>query len=406
MRILFITDNFPPEVNAPASRTFEHCKEWVRLGADVTVITCVPNFPQGKVFPGYRNKLIQKEEMDGIHVVRVWSFIAANAGFTKRILDYVSFAMMAFWAGLFREVDVIVATSPQFFTTCTGYVLSMLKRRPWVFELRDLWPESIVTVGAMEKGPSVRFLEWMEQFMYRNADLIVPVTDAFQQRLEDYGIDPEKLHVVTNGVDTTLFPACERNDELRKELGLQDKFLVGYIGTHGMAHNLEFVVDAMAKVDDPEIHIFCLGGGARKSAVVEKVQALGLSNVTFHDPVAKEQVHYYLAALDAVLVPLRKSETFKTVIPSKIFEAAAMQKPILLGVDGLARKIVEGYKAGIYFEPENEVSFLKTLKRLKNNIELQEDLSAGGEKLASEYDRKKLAKKMIDRIELLARTGY
>lgn len=406
MKILFISDNFPPEVNAPASRTFEHCREWVRLGADVTVVTCAPNFPQGKVFPGYRNRLFQREEVEGIKVIRVWSYIAENAGFTKRILDYVSFAFTALIAGLFQKADVIVATSPQFFTTLTGYALSILKRRPWVFELRDLWPESIVTVGAMEKGRTIRMLERVEQFMYRKADLIVPVTDAFHQRLETYGIPAHKMHVVTNGVDADLFPVSERNDELRKKLGLHDKFLVGYIGTHGMAHNLEFIADAMAQVDDPDIHILCLGDGARKPAVVEKARCLALSNMTFHDPVAKEQVHRYLAALDLVLVPLRKSETFKTVIPSKIFESAAMQKPILLGVDGQAREIVERYNAGLYFEPENVSAFRDAVLRLKNDTFLRSAAAEGGRSLSHDYDRKTLAKKMIDRIAMLAGTSY
>ena len=406
MRILFITDNFPPEVNAPASRTFEHCREWVKLGADVTVVTCAPNFPQGKVFPDYRNKLFQREEVEGIKVIRVWSYIAENAGFTKRILDYVSFSLTAFLAGLFQKADVIVATSPQFFTTLTGFALSKLKRRPWVFELRDLWPESIVTVGAMEKGRAIRMLERVEQFMYRKADLIVPVTEAFHQRLESYGIPAHKMHVVTNGVDTTLFPVGPVNTALRSELKLQDKFVIGYIGTHGMAHNLEFIVEAMAELDDPDIHLLCLGDGARKAAVMEKACSLGVSNITFLDPVPKEQVHGYLSALDAVLVPLRKSETFRTVIPSKIFEAAAMEKPILLGVDGQAREIIERYNAGLYFEPENARAFKEAVFAIKNDADLHTAYALGGRALSAAYDRKTLAKKMMDRIAILAREGY
>lgn len=406
MRILFITDNFPPEVNAPASRTFEHCQEWVKLGAEVTVVTCAPNFPQGKVFPGYRNKLFQQEVIVGIKVIRVWSYIAANAGFAKRIVDYVSFAMMAFWVGLFQKTDVIVATSPQFFTTFAGFALSKLKRRPWVFELRDLWPESIVTVGAMEKGRATQMLEWVERFMYRKADLIVPVTDAFHRRLETYGIPAHKMLVVTNGVDTTLFPAGAMNVALRSKLKLQSKFLIGYIGTHGMAHSLEFIVEAMAQLEDPDIHLLCLGDGARKAAVMEKARELGLSNTTFLDPVPKDQVHSYISALDAVLVPLCRSETFKTVIPSKIFESAAMEKPILLGVDGQAREIVEHYNAGLYFEPENVQAFGRAVSTVKNDKDLRLAYAAGGRALSTDYDRKTLAKKMLDRIAILAGTSY
>ncbi|MCB1630138.1 MAG: hypothetical protein KDI48_20590, partial [Xanthomonadales bacterium] len=150
MHILFLSDNFPPEVNAPASRTFEHCREWVRAGHKVTVITCAPNFPKGKVFEGYRNRLWQRERMDGIEVIRVWSYITANEGFTRRILDYLSYMFMAILAGPFvRRIELVVGTSPQFFTACAAYVVSRYRRVPYVFELRDLWPESIKAVGAM-----------------------------------------------------------------------------------------------------------------------------------------------------------------------------------------------------------------------------------------------------------------
>ncbi len=402
MKILFITDNFPPEVNAPASRTYEHCIEWVKEGADVTVLTCAPNFPQGVVFEGYKNSPYQIEMVEGIKVIRVWSYIAANAGFAKRILDYISFAFMAFWAGLFEKADVIVATSPQFFTTFTGFSLSLIKRRPWVFELRDLWPESIVTVGAMDKGLAIRFLEKIERFMYRHADMIVAVTDAFKARLVDYGIDPAKISVVTNGVDPTLFPPLERNTALRQQLGIEDKFVIGYIGTHGMAHSLEFIVGAMAELKDRTIHLQCVGDGARKAAIVEKASDLGVTNVSFLDPVPKSEVSQYIAALDAVLVPLRKSDTFKTVIPSKIFEAACMRKPILLGVDGQAREIIEQFEAGLFFEPEDRESFLTSLKRLSDDSMLCERLSEGGKKLAEAYDRRSLAMKMKQQLVSLS----
>lgn len=163
MRILFLTDNFPPEVNAPASRTFEHCREWVKAGHQVTVITCNPNFPQGKLFAGHRNRLLpQRDTIEGVEIVRVWSYITANEGFLKRILDYLSFAFTSFLAGLRHRPDVIVATSPQFFTTLSGAALSMVKNRPWIFEVRDLWPESIAAVGAMKSGRALRWLEKLE----------------------------------------------------------------------------------------------------------------------------------------------------------------------------------------------------------------------------------------------------
>lgn len=395
MKILFITDNFPPEVNAPASRTFDHCKRWVEKGVNVTVITCAPNFPQGKVYEGYKNKIYQSEDINGIKVIRVWSYISANEGFIKRIIDYTSFAFMAFWVGLFKPCDIVIATSPQFFTTFTGYALSKIKRRPWVFELRDLWPESIITVGAMQKSKSIELFEKIEHFMYRSADMIIPVTNAFKSHLIKRHISEKKIHVVTNGVDATLFPVKNKNTELLNRLGLKNKFIIGYIGTHGMAHSLDFIINSISKINDPDVHFLFVGDGAMKNPILDQSKKLNLQNVSFLPPVAKSEVSEYVAISDAVLVPLKKSDTFKTVIPSKIFESAAMQKPMLLGVNGQAREIMEKYNAGVYFEPENEASFLKAVKTIKKDVDLYKQLQLGGKNLAMDYDRNALADKML-----------
>ncbi|HQN57918.1 MAG TPA: glycosyltransferase family 4 protein, partial [Saprospiraceae bacterium] len=215
MRILFLTDNFPPEVNAPASRTYEHCIEWVRRGVEVTVITCVPNFPQGKVFDNYKNKWRQKETMDGIRVIRVWSYISANEGFGKRILDYVSFGVTSFLHGLFVKTDLIVATSPQFFTAVSGRWLSLCKRKPWVMEVRDLWPESIKAVSAMKSDNMIfSYLEWVEKRLYKSAKKIIVVTDAFRDKIASRGIDKNKISVVKNGVLMEKFKPVEKNRQL------------------------------------------------------------------------------------------------------------------------------------------------------------------------------------------------
>lgn len=397
MKILFISDNFPPEVNAPATRTYEHCRLWVEQGHDVTVITCAPNFPQGKLYPGYVNRLWSKEEMHGISIIRVWSYITANEGFFKRILDYVSFSVTAFLAGLFQRFDVVVATSPQFFTTFTGYGLSVIKRRPWVFEVRDLWPESIVAVNAMRRGLAIRLLKKLERFMYRHADLIVTVTPAFKKRLLDYGIQDAKIRVVTNGANLEQFSVRDPDPELLRCLQLRDSFLVGYIGTHGMAHALDFVVETFADLSErlPSLHLICVGDGAQKKQIVDVARRCGTQNVTFLDPVPKDEVPRYLSILSAVIVPLRKSDTFKTVIPSKIFEACAMQKPILLGVEGQAKEIVERFGAGVCFEPENAGSLEAALRSMVNDEAARTKSKEGCQALAKEFDRTRLANKML-----------
>lgn len=400
MHILFITDNFPPEVNAPATRTNEHVKIWVQKGHQVTVITCNPNFPQGEVYEGYQNSLHQREEMDGITVIRVWSYITSNDGFVKRSLDYLSFAVTSFWSGLFQKADVIIATSPQFFTTWSGWALSKIKNTPWVFELRDLWPESIKTVGALEDGFIYNTLEQIELFLYRSADKVIPVTDAFKENLTNRGVHPDKQTVIPNGSNLELFDIESSNGQsIRDKLGLQDKFIVGYIGTHGMAHNLDFILECVDDVEDPDIHFLFIGDGSEKEKLVKMTNKRSLKNVSFIDPVPKDKVPDYLDAVDVSLVPLKKSDTFKTVIPSKIFEAASMEVPILLGVEGQAQEIIEDYEAGICFEPENKDSFLSKLSLLREDEGLYQKVSKNGSKLAKAYDRKKLAQKMLDELE-------
>lgn len=396
MRILFLTDNFPPEVNAPAARTYEHCKEWVKQGVEVTVITCAPNFPQGKVYEGYKNRLWQEEKINGILVIRVWSYVTANEGFIKRTLDYFSFGMSSFVAGLAQKADVILATSPQFFTAVSGRFLGKVKKLPWIMEVRDLWPDSIKHVGAFGDSLIIRFLEREELKCYKTAAGIVTVTDSFKRIIAERGIDTGKMKVVKNGANMALFQPSDRHPELEEKLRLKGKFVVGYIGTHGMAHKLDFIIECAAKVSDERIHFLFIGDGAEKKRVISRAADLGLSNVTFLDPVPKEKVADYLSLTDVALVPLKKTELFTTVIPSKIFENAAMCKPILLGVDGEARAIIEQYHAGLFFEPENEQDFLKKLDRLAQGKELYESCQDGCARLAKDFDRKKLALDMLD----------
>jgi len=395
MKILFITDNFPPEVNAPATRTYEHCQEWIKKGVEVTVITCVPNFPHGNVYAGYKNRLYQKENVGGIEVIRVWSYMTSNSGFIKRVLDYVSFAWMAFWVGLFREYDVIIATSPQFFTTWSAWGLSKIRRKPWIFELRDLWPESIKTVGAMKQGRAIDMLEKIELGLYRDADRVIAVTEAFKTNLINRGIDGKKIEVVTNGSNVELFYPRDKDTVLLKKLHLEGKFIIGYIGTHGMAHSLDFIMYSLAKIEDTHIHFLFIGDGAMKKNILDIAEDLKLENITFLDSVSKEEVPKYLSLVDVSLAPLKKEENFKTVIPSKIFEASAMQKPTLLGVEGEAQEIIEKYHAGLCFEPENEEDFIKNVYKIYDK-QVYAELQNGCLQLAEAYNRKHLAKKMLN----------
>lgn len=404
MHILFLTDNFSPEVNAPASRTFEHCREWVKAGHQVTVITGVPNFPKGKVFDGYRNLLWQKETIDGIQVIRVWTYITANEGFAKRILDYLSYMFTGFLASLFvRQVDVVVGTSPQFFTVCAAYVTSLFKRVPWVFELRDIWPESIRVVGAMKQSKALDLLERVELFLYRKASAIVSVTDAFRTSLIRRGVDGNKIYVVTNGVDISRFSPRDKDAALVQKHGLQDKFVAGYIGTHGLAHALDTILDAArALKDSPESDRFrfiLLGDGANKAALCQRALDDGLDNVIFVDSVSKDEVVCYWSLLDVSIIHLKKDELFTTVIPSKLFECMGMAIPLLHGVQGESADILKREDVGLLFEPENSDALIQELRRMANDQLLLSRFKKNGPIAAKYYDRVVLATNMLEIIE-------
>ncbi|MCC7279508.1 MAG: glycosyltransferase [Chromatiaceae bacterium] len=457
MRILFLSDNFPPEVNAPASRTFEHCREWVKAGHEVTVITCAPNFPKGELYAGYRNRLWQWEELEGIRVLRVWSYIIANAGFVKRLPDFWSYMVTSFLAGLvLRRPDVIVGTSPQFFTNCSAWMLSVFRWRPFVFELRDLYPESLVTVGILKEGPLLSLIEGLELFLYRRAAAVVPVTRSFRENLVRRGIAGDKIHVVTNGIDLTRFRPLEPDLALRDALGIpRQAFVAGYIGTHGMAHALETVLEAArlvqsldaelpcrsdtappgdaavsspspqaavaaAKSDPvaavpapgapvpfapaalPPIHFIMLGDGAEKPALQAKAAEMGLTKVHFLDTVPKAEVPRYWSLLDVAIIHLKKKPAFEKVIPSKLFESMGMGIPVLHGVAGESAGIVQREGVGLVFEPENAQALRDGLLRLAQDQALYQQFQARCLDAGPRYDRSALAGKMLEVLAAVA----
>ncbi len=405
MHILFLTDNFPPEVNAPASRTYEHCREWVREGNRVTVVTTAPNFPSGKVFKGYRNKPWQQEWMDGIRVTRVWTYIAPNQGFVPRILDYSSFVFSSFLGSQFvRDADLVIGTSPQFFTVWAAYLVSCTHGLPFVFELRDLWPDSIVTVGAMRPGPATRLLEKVELFLYRKASLVVALTPAFKKNLIERGISAEKIKVIPNGVRLDFFVPGPKPVALEEAMGARGKVVVSYIGTVGMAHAVHRILEVCEFLKHEEKVLFMIvGGGAEWERIKEMAEARGLRNLRMVKTVPKDEVLNYYRMTDIFLVTLRDTPLFRTVIPSKIFEAMAMGLPIVCAVDGQCREIVvEEARAGLWVQPEDVEEMAQAVMRLVNSPGLRSSMGENGRQyVAGNYDRELLARKFLNALREL-----
>ena len=399
MRILFLSDNFPPEGNAPATRLYEHAIRWVRAGHDVTVVTCAPNFPEGKLFAGYRNAWRQVEMLDGIRVVRVKTYITANEGFLKRTLDYVSFMLMATAMSVFeRRPDVVVATSPQFFCALAGWMTSVLKWRPFVFELRDLWPASIMAVGAMRKNSAIRLLEKLELFLYRRADAIVSVTESFRDDLVSRGVPREKIHVVINGVDLDRYEPRPRDPELAREFGLEGKFVAGYMGTHGMAHALPKVLEAAERLlPRDDIAFFFAGSGAERARVEQIVAERRLSNVRLIPRQPKERMPALWSLCDLSLIPLRDTPVFATVIPSKIFESMGMGVPILMSLpEGEATGIIRETASGICVPPEDSDAMAYAIASIADDPVALRKLADDARASAPRFSRDRLAADMLE----------
>lgn len=396
MHILFLSHYFPPEVNAPATRTFEHCRQWVRDGHQVTVVTCAPNCPTGVVFSGYRNAWKSVETIEGIRVVRVWSLVSANEGFLRRILNFVSYMLTAVWQALWiRKVDVVVATSPQFFCGWAGVLVHWLKRTPFVLEIRDIWPESIVTVGAMRRSLAIRILEKLERWMYAAAGHIVTVGDGYRDKLLERGVPEAKITVVPNGVDTNAWQPRPMNADLRRQWNGEGKFVCSYIGTVGLAHGLQVVLKAAKTLKEAgrdEVTFWILGDGAQRAELEAEAKSLDLDNVVFTGLVPKAQVAEALASSDASLVHLKGTELFGTVVPSKIFETMAMNVPIIMGVVGQARNIVLRANAGVPMTPDDPASLLTAIDRIH---ESPMGYSTGRRYVSQEYDRQILAERML-----------
>jgi glycosyltransferase involved in cell wall biosynthesis len=410
MRILFISHYYHPEGNAPATRVYEMTRRFVEQGHEVTVITGVPNVPDGVVYDGYRNRWRQRERVAGVEVIRVWTWLAANAGTSKRIANYVSFMLTATLAGLFaRRPDVVIATSPQFFCGWAGVLVSALRRLPFVLEIRDMWPESILAVGAIMNPRIIRILEWLELRMYAAASRVVTVGEGYRGKLRERGVPDARIDVIPNGVDLAVFEAREDDGHIRREFGLGDCFVCAYVGTIGMGCGLDVVLRAARRLRDEgrdDLRFLLVGDGAVRGELEEQARTEGLTQVVFTGRQPKGRMPEFLAAVDACLVHLTRTELFKTVLPSKIFEAGAMRRPIVLGVEGFAAALVTEAGAGICIEPENEAELLDAVKKLAADPSLGRRLGeAGYEHIAQAYSYDALAGRYSKLLERLLAGG-
>ncbi len=413
MKILYVSQYYPPEMGAPAARASELAREWVRMGHEVTVLTGFPNHPTGAVPPQYRGKLWRlrmQEQVDGVNVERTWLLPLPNGRPHERILNYGSFCLSAAFSGSFlARPDIIVATSPQLLVGLSGWWISRYKGVPLIFEVRDLWPESLIAVGAGREGSwFYRSLSRLAQFLYRKAERIVVVSPAFKNFLEvNRGITPAKIDVVANAVETELFSPRDADPALKRSLNLEGKCIVGYIGTMGMAHGLESLLQAAETLQRsaPQVEFLLVGEGSEKAKLQKQAQSRGLANLRFLPEVRRDRVPEYIALCDICLVVLRKSEIFKTVIPTKMLEYMACARAVILGVDGQACEIINQARAGISVAPDDSAALSQAIIDLANDQELRKRLGRNGRlHIERHFSRRKSAEAYLDLLESVLRT--
>jgi colanic acid biosynthesis glycosyl transferase WcaI len=430
VKILYVSQYFPPEMGAPAARAAELAQHWAQAGHQVSVLTGFPNHPTGVVPEEWRPRLRRltyheqifvdpKRSSPGpisetqdltpttqdphFNVFRTWLWPLPNRKSHERMRNYASFCVSAALRGLtIPRPDVIIATSPQLLVGISGWWLAFARKIPFVFEVRDLWPESLAAVGVGSEDSLLHHtLAAVAGFLYERSAHIVVVTPAFKDHLiRRWRVPPEKISVVENGVETDLFAPMPQasNEKLREKLGVAGKFLVCYVGTMGNAHGLETLLDVAAKLrqQNPDILFLLVGEGAEKDRIKALAQSRGLTNIFFLDQQPRETIPAFISASDACLVLLKKTDVFKTVIPTKMLEFMSCARPVILGVEGQARQIVEAAGAGLVIEPENAADLARAIQQLAANRALGTALGQKGrEYILQHFSRDRTAEKYI-----------
>ena len=399
-------------MGAPAARASELAMHWARKGHEVSVLTGFPNHPTGVVPPEWKaqlRKLTYRERINGVNVFRTWLWPLPNRKAHERMRNYASFCVSAALRGMtIPRPDVVIASSPQLLVGLSGWWIAFSRQLPFVFEVRDLWPESLTAVGVGQENSLLHHtLAAVAKFLYEHSHRIVVVTPAFKDHLiQRWHVPTEKIAVVENGVEADLFAPRPNtaNDKLRQDLALRERFLVCYIGTMGMAHGLETLLDAadQLQLQDSKTHFLLVGEGAEKERIKSLAKSRGLANVTFLDQQPRERIPAFISASDACLVLLKKTDVFKTVIPTKMLEFMSCARPVILGVDGQARQIVEDAEAGLVIEPENSAALVAAVNRLSADRALGASLGQKGRQyILQHFSRGRTAEKYIEVLQRL-----
>lgn len=405
MRILVLHQYFLGKNDPGGSRFNQFVKYWEEQGHEITVVAGTVHYATGQKEDKYKGKWVVKEDYSpNVKVVRTFVSESYNTSFIGRLWGYFSFTVSSLWAILFhvKKHDVLIVTSPPLFVGITGILTKWFKRTPMVFEVRDLWPESAIDTGVLSNKLIINMAYFVEKTSYKFANKINVLTPAFKRKLiEDKNIAEQKIMFIPNGADLDIFQPGPKDNWVREKYGLEDKFIVTYMGAHGVANHLESLLDVAKEFEQEEnVVIMLIGDGMRKKDLIQKVKKENISNILFVDSQPKHTIPDFCNASDICTAVLKKVETFKTVYPNKVFDYMSCERPILLGIDGVARELVEESKSGYYVDPENSKEFAAKIRNLKEDSELARQMGESGLKFVTEnFSREALASKYISELE-------
>lgn len=408
MNILLIHQYFLEKDDGGGSRFNEMTQVWAEMGHKITVISGMVHYNTGKKYEHCKGKFTYKQIgfYPNVDVIRTHVSESYNVNFIGRLWGYFSFVFSSIYAGLFKikgKYDVVIVTSPPLFVGITGYVLSRIKRLPLVFEVRDLWPESAIDTGVIGNKYIIRFAYWFEKFIYKKSKVINVLTPAFKQKLiKDKNVPSGKIIFIPNAADFSLAEEVDKSFDsqgFRKKIGLEGKFVITYVGAHGIANHLIQLIDAAEKLQDTQVVFQLIGSGMQKPKLIDQVKERNLNNVIFVDPVPKKEVFKYILASDMGASVLKKVDTFKTIYSNKTFDYMSCKKPILLAIDGVSRELIEKSNCGFYVEPENTEAIVDGVLRAIKNKDLLNKMGENGYNYAKKhFDRHRLAADYLSEI--------
>jgi glycosyltransferase involved in cell wall biosynthesis len=389
MRILIFTQYYPPESGATQSRLDHFAHFLAGRGHDVTVIAEVPNHPKGVIFDGYRGRFVKRSLEDGVDTRRVWVLTSPRKSSWRRIAFYLSYAFSAAIVGLTairRRPQAVFASSPPLPVLLPAYAVSRARRCPLVVDIRDIWPAVGVALGEINGAIPLRAAQLLERFLYDRSAAITCVTRGFVRHVQESGISSDRIHYLPNGTVPDVFHPSRQDADIRRSLGIDGKFVVGYVGLHGIAQGLKVLIDAADRLRDrPDLHFLMVGEGPDKAQLVNAARDRGLVNITFHAEVPQREVVPYINTCDVMVVPLRKLDVFSTFIPSKLFDYLSCQRPVVLMVDGEARALLEDSGGGVYVTPEDSGALADQLTKLASEPDRLADMGRNGRNWVLEH---------------------